>query len=159
MAAWTHNIEPYQGLIKVPLLISGAGMQGVHSERFRLVDLAPTLLDLLGIPYEKTDFDGCSLRSDGDRRVIYADSANYCELGGLSFHKDSAKLICSRRLGSVAYPVLDNGYENITTRYRSPELVDGLRHFLSQYTRVTDRDGAVDHERILIDRLRGLGYL
>ena len=62
MAAWTHNIEPYQSLIKVPLLISGAGLRGGHSERFRLIDLAPTLLDLLDIPYEEADFDGCSLR-------------------------------------------------------------------------------------------------
>jgi membrane-anchored protein YejM (alkaline phosphatase superfamily) len=159
MAAWTHNIEPYQGLIKVPLLISGTGLQGEIKDRFRLLDLTPTLLDVLDVPYDPMELDGHSLRYDKDRTLLYADSANYCELGGLSLQHQGQKLICSRRLGSVVYPVADQGYEEISTRDRDSKMVDVLRTFLLGHNQGMPSADDVDHEKILEDRLRGLGYI
>jgi arylsulfatase A-like enzyme len=160
MAAWTHNIEPYQALIKVPLLISGAGLEGIHSNRFRLIDLVPTLLDLVGISYDPTAFDGSSLRANEDRSTLYADSANYSELGGVSFQTDGRKLICSRRLGSATYPVDDRAFETQDSRcLDASDVVHNLRQFVKDSSRRKPAEADLDHEQILIDRLRGLGYL
>ena len=60
---WTHSAKLYDELLRIPLMIKGPGLpQGmVIEEQVGLIDLAPTLLDLLGIDEKVTSFQGTSL--------------------------------------------------------------------------------------------------
>lgn len=46
----THGLFAYESTLKVPLVIAGAGIKGDPKRPARHVDIAPTILDLLGIP-------------------------------------------------------------------------------------------------------------
>lgn len=58
-----HFNSMAEAVLRVPLIIAGDGIvPGVHSDRIRTVDIAPTLLDLAGIPTAATGvLDGRSL--------------------------------------------------------------------------------------------------
>lgn len=64
---WSHAGPPYQEQLVVPLIIRPS--QDLEStlepaeieEPVSLVDLTPTILDLLGLPYQRDQFDGTSL--------------------------------------------------------------------------------------------------
>jgi arylsulfatase A-like enzyme len=69
---WTHSAKLYDELLRVPLVIKGPGLpQGaVVPEQVGLIDLAPTILEILGIAEQVGSFQGTSflpwLRGDGD---------------------------------------------------------------------------------------------
>mgnify|MGYP001047130071 CR=1 FL=1 len=155
---WRHQAEPYNALLRVPLLISGASLRGVYQGRFRLVDLLPTLLDELSISYEEEAFDGRSVHRDA-ARPIYADSAGY-GFGGIAFQPGNQKLLMSNRLQAVAYRLDENDYETIASRTDGRPLVREFAEFMKHNTRSdhvlkcdTDPEGA------LAKRLRALGYI
>ncbi len=155
---WRHQLEPYNALIHVPLLISGAGMQGRYTSRFRLIDLVPTLLDVMGIDFETEGFDGRSLRREVPR-PIYADSAGY-GYGGVAFQLDGSKLLASSRLGATAYALEDGEYERLTKRRPATIEIEGFRKFHAEQRRSdVPADAEVQHTEILERRLRDLGYL
>lgn len=60
---WTHSAKLYDELLRIPLMIKGPGLpQGaVIEEQVGLIDLAPTLLDLLDIDEKVESFQGTSL--------------------------------------------------------------------------------------------------
>jgi arylsulfatase A-like enzyme len=68
---WTHSAKLYDELLRVPLLIKGPGLpQGlVVDEQVGMIDLVPTLLDLLGIAERAPSFQGTSILPwiEGDR--------------------------------------------------------------------------------------------
>ena len=58
---YKHAFEVWEVLTRVPLLISGPGIRAQRIEQRRShIDLAPTVLDLMGVPVP-TDFQGKSL--------------------------------------------------------------------------------------------------
>lgn len=166
---WRHQLEPYNGLIKVPLLIWGGRARGVYPDRFRLVDIVPTLLDEVGIGYDPAAFDGLSLFRDGSR-PLYADSSGYGN-GGIAFQEDGAKLLMSRRLGPTAYDISPDEYERLAQRRQGHEEMGRLIDFVETTSRqpgtIIEPAGSVDagesetdsHEDTLHRRLRALGYL
>ena len=67
----------------VPFLIRAPGLQpGVDPRPASHIDIAPTLLELLGIPEAPETFLGSSLLSPGNRKVLFRD--------GVSIHRDPA---------------------------------------------------------------------
>ncbi len=56
---------------KVPLLIKTGSGHSVRRDPASLVDIAPTLLSLAGIPYQKEDFDGVDLTKQR-HEVVYS---------------------------------------------------------------------------------------
>ncbi|WP_330460387.1 sulfatase-like hydrolase/transferase [Streptomyces sp. NBC_00820] len=60
-----HFNSMAEGVLRVPLIIVGDGVRpGTHTHRIRTVDIAPTVLDLSGVPAPATGvFDGRSLAS------------------------------------------------------------------------------------------------
>jgi arylsulfatase A-like enzyme len=60
---WVHGAKLYDELLRVPLIMKGPGLpQGaVITTQLGLIDLAPTLLDLLGIEEKRKSFQGNSL--------------------------------------------------------------------------------------------------
>ncbi|MFE7811497.1 sulfatase-like hydrolase/transferase [Streptomyces sp. NBRC 110035] len=60
-----HFNSMAEGVLRVPLIIVGDGVEpGTHERRIRTVDIAPTVLELAGVPAPATGvFDGRSLAS------------------------------------------------------------------------------------------------
>ncbi|MCI0445541.1 hypothetical protein L0152_20295, partial [bacterium] len=49
------------GVARIPLMIRMPGTKpSIYKEDFQLIDLLPTILDVLGLPYEKAKLDGVS---------------------------------------------------------------------------------------------------
>ena len=67
---WFHAHELYQGVIKIPLIIKYplSSKRGVSSERVSLVDIMPTILDVLNLPIPK-EVQGVIL-SETERTVL-----------------------------------------------------------------------------------------
>ncbi|MFW6183122.1 MAG: sulfatase-like hydrolase/transferase [Chloroflexota bacterium] len=162
---WRHQLEPYNALVRVPLLVSGAGLQGVYSERFRLLDLLPTLLDELQIAHNSRAFDGVSLHQRAER-PLYADSAGYGN-GGIAFQAAGPKLLMSHRLGAAAYELAAGEYETVDGRRNGRDAVRDFAAFLQQHSRHPQKtiieagaDGAAPPtEDALLRRLKALGYI
>jgi arylsulfatase A-like enzyme len=79
---WQHGAAPYQELIRVPLLMRFPGQLSagqVFRENVQHIDLAPTVLDAVGLPLPE-DFQGRSLaplvtgqRKEWPHAVVYAE--------------------------------------------------------------------------------------
>jgi len=66
----SHGHSPFQELIEVPLLMAGPVPPGEHSGFVSTVDIAPTVLDFLGIGH-RLSFDGVSLfKAQGERPLL-----------------------------------------------------------------------------------------
>jgi membrane-anchored protein YejM (alkaline phosphatase superfamily) len=154
---WRHQLEPYNALIKVPLFIWGGRLKGTIPTRFRLMDLAPTLLDELNIDYDPEEFDGLSLHRKCEHRPIYADSAGY-GFRGVAFQDNHSKLIMSDRLGAVSYNINEDEFENISLRKEVIEIPDEFKEFIKRTNRQPDSQQYQDQD-VLTSRLRALGYL
>ncbi|WP_311173078.1 sulfatase family protein [Halobellus ordinarius] len=59
----------YDPTIHVPLIIKAPGFEGREDQFVQHFDLAPTILDLLGVEYQKERFDGVSLVTEGPRTL------------------------------------------------------------------------------------------
>ena len=61
----------YKGAVRVPMLISGAGVaaRGINHALVELVDLYPTILDLAGVSFERDSLDGISVAADQPEQV------------------------------------------------------------------------------------------
>jgi hypothetical protein len=67
---WGHGLNLYQESLHVPLMIRGRGIApGFVDEPVQHLDLAPTLLDLIGIPVP-TEMVGRSLLDGGSSRAL-----------------------------------------------------------------------------------------
>ena len=67
---WGHGLNLFQEALNVPLMMLGRGVApGFVEEPVQLLDLAPTLLDLVGIPVP-TEMAGRSLLNGGSSRAI-----------------------------------------------------------------------------------------
>ena len=154
---WRHQLEPYNALIKVPLFIWGGQMKGVYPDRFRLVDVLPTLIEELGIDYDTSSFDGISVRRTAPR-PLYADSAGYGH-SAVSFQDTGAKLLISKRLGKVAYKITEDEYEQLDLRIEADNRLEKLEEFLEQVNRYPLIETAPESDDALTRRLRALGYI
>ena len=108
-----HGHSLYQEVIRVPMLISGPGVRpGVRKGIATLVDVVPTLVDILGLGSRERTFDGSTLRAVlGDPGVRVADrdllfhldysdptgqSAALIPAAALAFIRNGSKLVLSR---------------------------------------------------------------
>ncbi|MCU1385182.1 MAG: hypothetical protein JWL71_3879 [Acidobacteria bacterium] len=76
----THGVFVYDATMRVPWIVSGSGVGGQGSgarrdDLVRLIDLAPTVLDLLGVA-APAEFEGRSVRAIGatDERAAYIEA-------------------------------------------------------------------------------------
>jgi arylsulfatase/uncharacterized sulfatase len=73
-----EKMTTYEGGVRVPLIIAGPEVPsvGLVHGRAHVADLAPTLLDLAGVPFGDQDFDGRSLAPmlTGGVAEVYADT-------------------------------------------------------------------------------------
>jgi len=154
-------------MIKGPGLPSGKAVDGL----VRGIDLAPTVLDLMGIDLADTDFDGVSLLPAIEARKaegLEAYSEDLFEPRGAGaiqcVRTESAKLIRNLTRGSEEYyDLVKDPLEQINLHEQTPaEVLVPLRKKLNQFL-FTDTPRAKtfsDSERAAItQRLRALGYV
>jgi phosphoglycerol transferase MdoB-like AlkP superfamily enzyme len=153
---WRHQLEPYNALIRVPLLIWGTGLRGTYPGVFRLVDVAPTLLDILGLEPDHDAYDGVSLFRPAER-PIYADSAGY-GYGGVALYTADGKYLISERLGNSLYKIDLTEYESLNRRERALD-GDPVRAFVTRHGRFPDLIKEDENDSALVNRLRALGYV
>ncbi len=137
----THSFLLYNGTIRVPLLISGPGIEpGVVDRPVSLADIAPTVLDLLGIE-PPSAMDGISLlKSPPADRLIYSESlAGRLQHG---WNDMRAAVVGDRKLilgpESELYDVLDDLSETHDLHTIEPETVEHLEDRLRQAIETTD---------------------
>ncbi len=169
----SHGHTLYQELIHVPLFIRGPGLAPASiPDLVRLVDVMPTLFELLRIPLDQrpTELVGQSLLplTRGDTLEPQP------SLSELRFHADTHvdalirgrwKLIVPRTEAPVElYDLEDNRKESKNLAERRPKLVESLREQMDlmtseAWTRGESSATELELDPDEIDALQGLGYM
>jgi len=135
-AVGVHAHTLFNELLEVPLIIRLPGVSpGRVGDRVGLVDLPPTLFDLLEIPYDPESYQGASFartfgedHEAGGRRAIFAEKEHlvfekYGRLKSItagdwkyiSFTSDPLVREAARILGSVVWPIEGKKLFNLKT--------------------------------------------
>jgi arylsulfatase A-like enzyme len=166
-----HGFALHEHLIRVPLLISGPGIDHREvTDQVRHIDLLPTLLDLSGIRIPPGT-DGRSLRPLMDGRALPEEPA-YLEAVGVKLEGD--RIVGAR---TPNWKLLQRGHDrprlyrldgdrgpderrNLYRRY--PEVAGRLEAFVESVnaTKTVAASGMTDAEEASVEQhLRDLGYL
>ena len=171
---WNHNQTLLEPLVRVPLAFAGQGMEaGVRGGVVSHVDLAPTLLDLAGLPEPVPGWQGTSLaesvRSGAEppARPVAMEVGVTPGVPTVPQHaiRDGGwKLITSLEDDRVADALYDLEADPRERRNRAkdrPDLVQELRARLEALAAesVEAAPMAEEDEAILAARLEELGYL
>jgi len=154
-----HGHTVFRELVHVPLILAGPGVEpGVVEAPVRLLDVAPTLLGLAGIPGGLAAASGSDLLAAGDSGLGSASSET--TLGGApqsSLVTESAQLVRMRDV-ELFFDTRRPGWPPMRV---APEMQDELRRKLDARQ---DRMHRVAIERrdldpTMIESLRALGYI
>jgi choline-sulfatase len=169
---WNHNQTLLESLVRVPLAFAGPYVAvGVRREPVSHVDLAPTLLELAGLP--SPDGQGTSLAGSVRTGVEPPAHAVAMEVGitpGVPTVPQHAlrdgrwKLITSledSRVVDALYDLEADPGERRNVARANPEIVLRLRQRLEQLATESVEAATMDEEdeAILTARLEELGYL
>ncbi len=162
----------YEELLHVPLIISFPGDKGARyrgrreKSLVRLVDVAPTLLDFLGLPIPE-GFDGLSLvplleGGTGPPRLV---SSSWLKAGKRALRLGDWKLVVDER-GPELYDLAADPLETRNLAAVETARLESLASELRRVTTAADefryelRGGvAVQASQEALDQLRALGYL
>jgi arylsulfatase A-like enzyme len=172
-----HDCHYFENLIRVPLIIAGADLpKGERrTTNVSLIDLIPTLKDLLGAEYEQ-DMQGRSfaqvlLNKSKDNRVMYFDDVReHDQVDALL--DDKYKLICFEGDKYELYDLSIDAEEQHNLAPLSPELAESI---YSQILKIREEnairrskneaafDASTDildiNKKKMIEKLRSLGYI
>ena len=164
----THGIFVYDATLRVPFLLAGPGVRAGTVSRTvaRGIDVAPTLLDLAGLPARKGDSEGRSLRraAAGERlpdEPSYAESLHsQLQYGWAPLH---AWRTAKHKLIEAPRPELyDLEADPGETRDRAregDERLAALRRQLQRALAATTPDAAQAVDAETKERLAALGYV
>ncbi|MGH0028849.1 MAG: sulfatase [Myxococcota bacterium] len=163
-----HGHTHYEEVLRVPLLMAGPGLPAGRrvSAPASLVDLVPTLLDLLGVD-DAPPGDGRSLRGSweqrggGPPRVLLAEGGPMEENALMSVRHGDLKLIVDRRNGERRlFDLARDPGEKDDLASRRPEDVAALASRLAGYVRTAREPVVLEAPgEEAEERLRALGYL
>ncbi|HWW85955.1 MAG TPA: sulfatase, partial [Vicinamibacterales bacterium] len=166
----THGLFAYDATLRVPLIFWAQGIirPAVYPEMTRLVDVAPTILDLVG-KATLAGADGRSIRASVAGESTFEDQGSYFEALNASFARNWAPLTGlvrgRRKLVDLPIPELfdlaaDPG-EQHNVYARQPDLAHDLERRLDAIAKTGSAPGA-SQRSIDADaeaRLRALGYV
>ncbi len=164
----THGLFAYDATLRVPLVMYAAGHigPGLVRDAMRLVDVAPTVLDLLGVPAFRAS-DGRSVRPFIAGERPFDDPGSYFEALNANLTRDWAPLTgivqANRKLIDLPIPELydlaaDPGEaDNIYARHRD-EARD-LEARLDTMAKTAAPAAAAPVDADAQARLRALGYV
>ena len=171
---WNHNQTLLEPLVRVPLAVAGPGAAtGVRRGVVSHVDLAPTLLELAGLPEPLTGWQGTSLAAsvrDGSEPPAHPVAMEVGVTPGVptvpqhAIREGSMKLITSlsdERVADALYDLEADPRERSNLARQRPEQVKQLRARLEELATesVEAAPMAEEDEAILAARLEELGYL
>lgn len=150
-----HGAALYDEIVVVPLIVSAPGLEpGVVRSQVSLVDLTPTLLELLGAP--GVEADGTSLLDESERPALIA-GTDKGALSQLAIREPPWKLILHVESGEEEAYRLDLDPRELHPRDDAPpELRERLFAELESAERT---ELSAEEEALVTGRLRDLGYL
>jgi arylsulfatase A-like enzyme/Flp pilus assembly protein TadD len=166
----THGLFAYDATLRVPLIFWAKGKirPAIHPEMTRLVDVAPTILDLVGARM-LTSADGRSELASGARERAVEDEGSYFEALNANFARNWAPLtgIIHRRRKLVDLPIPElydlaaDPAEEHNVYAQQPDLAHDLERRLDAIAKTgsasTDSQRSIDADAEA--RLRALGYV
>lgn len=170
----SHSTTPYEELVRVPLIVKLPGSAHAGAEvpdPVRLIDVMPTVLDLLGVP-APPGIAGCSLRPlwEGGERPTSRPEA--CAEAVIEIAEDGAYPVVAIRAGGFKYIHHEEGGDELYDLARDPGETDNvIATALPEAERLRERAlavvaarAALANERIELDaatirELKALGYL
>lgn len=170
---YPQHTTMYDHDLKVAMIIKGEGLSNGKKVKgmVRLVDLLPTLLDLVGISIDQYDFDGLSLLSAIENgkvkgKEVYSEDLFEARGKGAlqSLRTDDFKFIRNLTLKTEEYYDLDEDPQeknNIVNEIDEEKIIN-LRKKLDAFlkTQVSKGKTFSQKEKEAIDqRLRALGYM
>jgi arylsulfatase A-like enzyme len=156
-----HGATLYDEIVEVPLIVSAPGLApGVVDSQVSLVDLTPTLLELLDAPGLEADGTSLLRLVDGsesaDRTALIA-GTDKGTLSQLAIREPPWKLILHVESGEEEAYRLDLDPRELRSRDDAPpELRERLFAELESAER---RELSAEEEALVTGRLRDLGYL
>ncbi len=150
-----HGAALYDEIVVVPLIVSAPGLEpGVVRSQVSLIDLTPTLLELLGAP--GVEADGTSLLDGSERPALIA-GTDKGALSQLAIREPPWKLILHVESGEEEAYRLDLDPRELHPRDDAPpELRERLFAELESAERT---ELSTEEEALVTGRLRDLGYL
>ncbi len=150
-----HGATLHDEIVEVPLIVSAPELApGVVRSQVSLVDLTPTLLQLLGAP--GVEADGTSLLDESERPALIA-GTDKGALSQLAIREPPWKLILHVESGEEEAYRLDLDPRELHPRDDAPpELRERLFAELESAER---RELSAEEEELVTGRLRDLGYL
>ncbi len=153
-----HGAELFDEIVEVPLILSAPGRlePAVVGSQVRTVDLAPTLLDLAGLPARETDGETL-LRVEGDRTALIA-GTDMGALAKLAVRKPPWKLVLEIESGEERAYRLDVDPRELVDR--ASEAPPELRQIAFAELESAERHELTEEEEAMVaKRLSDLGYL
>jgi arylsulfatase A-like enzyme len=160
-----HGETHYQEMLRVPLIFRGAGIpSGVRLPGpVSLVDLFPTVLDLLGVPIP--DADGLSLRERWESpgglfdRPVYSEASRVADRSAIRHGR--YKLIVDRDTRTrELYDLVEDPRERVNVESARADALEPLLDALERFTAVRrEAAPAPELDPELEERLRALGYV
>jgi arylsulfatase A-like enzyme len=175
-----HRLEPaLEELIRIPLAIRLPASQGVYQPAqidhlVTMVDLAPTVLDYVGLAGEASGMDGSSLRpliegSGAGARMAFISSISFGVARSKEWKYRRIKKPFGEHLpGESLFHIVDDPLEKHDVAQQHPEQLLALRERYDAFARQLRERGrslpSASEEDLELDpetaeRLRGLGYL
>lgn len=173
-----RNCHYYEGLMEVPLIIAGPKISKEQrvQERISLLDLMPTLRELLGIDYEDKVM-GKSIASAIFNKPIknaplyFDDVQEHNQLDALL--EDNFKLICLNNGRFELYNLMEDSREEVNLAPYQPKRVQALYKRIMKFRKDNEArkkqniaaiddnlDQLSDEERQkILQQLRSLGYI
>jgi arylsulfatase A-like enzyme len=170
-----HGGKPYNELIHVPLIMRLPGLVPagkVVRQNVQLLDLAPTILDVFGLPANE-QFEGASLLAllDGQLHGAFDDRSIYSRgryTGATALVKGDWKLLKTREAVHL-YDIRGDYGETKDLASENQLLVTSLLDEMSNYTRSKEKlarqmreheqEARIELDQGTIDDLKALGYM
>ncbi len=174
---WNHNQTLFEGDVRVPLVLAGPGVtSGVRATPVSHVDLAPTVLELAGLPAPVAGWHGTSLaasvREGGEptahpivMEVPTGAPSGVETVSQAAIREGSWKLVTSPedpdRVTDALYDLVADPDERRNVARKHPDVVARLKSRLRELTTERAEADAMSEEddAILAERLEELGYL
>jgi arylsulfatase A-like enzyme len=157
-----HGSALHDEILHVPLIVSAPGLEpGVVESQVRTIDLAPTVLELAGLPGQPADGSSLLSLTRGEERADSTALAMTSDRGVLSqiaVRRPPWKLI--RPLGPGAETAFRLDLDPRETTDRAAEVPDDLRELLDRELAGFDQPVMTgEEEEQITQRLEDLGYL
>jgi arylsulfatase A-like enzyme len=146
-----HGPKLYDELLHVPLLLWASDMNhSINAEPVSLMDVAPTILDMLNIP-APSDFQGSSLLSMDkkrtDERGIFSEVSHKKE-GKVTFHPEE-KQICYRTAEwkyiykekgeDELYNLKDDPHEQHNVHFKEKEITEKYKQIIIEHMKAEEK--------------------